>query len=72
MARERKGSIVNRDGKLYARVQFTDENGKRRDITRKADSRSHARQIIRQLLKEVENSTPKHLEFSRAQACGLL
>lgn len=62
MPRERKGSILNRDGKLYARIQFTDENGKRRDITRKADSRAHARQIIRQLLKEIESSTPKQLD----------
>ena len=62
MPRERKGSILNRDGKLYARVQFTDENGKRRDITRKAESRTHARQIIRQLLKEIESSTAKQLD----------
>jgi hypothetical protein len=25
MARERKGSIVKRDGKIYGRVQFIDE-----------------------------------------------
>lgn len=62
MPRERKGSILSRDGKLYARVQFTDESGKRRDITRKAESRTHARQIIRQLLKEIESSTPKQLD----------
>jgi integrase len=62
MARERKGSIVNRDGKLFARIQFTDENGKRRDITRKVESRAHARQIIRQLLKEAEDCTAKQLD----------
>ncbi|HEY0323710.1 MAG TPA: tyrosine-type recombinase/integrase [Pyrinomonadaceae bacterium] len=65
MARERKGSIVNQDGKLYARVQFTDENGKRRDITRKAENRTHARQIIRQFLKEIESSTPKQLDAAQ-------
>lgn len=62
MPRERKGSILDRDGNLYAGVQFTDENGKKRDITRKADSRAHARQIIRQPLKEIESSTPKQLD----------
>jgi integrase len=55
MARERKGTLTKRDGKLYARVQFTDETGKRRDIWRKADNRTHARQLIRELLNEIEN-----------------
>lgn len=62
MARERKGTIINRDGKLYARVQFKDETGKRRDLWRRAESRTHARQLIRELLKEVENSTAVSLD----------
>ena len=62
MARERKGTITNRDGKLYARVQFTDETGKRRDLWRRAESRTHARQLIRQLLKEIESSTAATLD----------
>src|SRR5438270_10980132 len=49
-----KGSIVERDKKIYARIQFLDEFGKKRDIWRKADSRTHAREIIRQLLTEIE------------------
>ena len=65
MARERKGSVVNRDGKLYARVQSTDESGKRRDIIRKAENRTHARQIIRQLLREIENLAPKQLDSAQ-------
>ena len=62
MARERKGSVVERGGKLYARVQFTDENGKRHDLWRKVENRREARQVTRQLLKQVENSTPKQLD----------
>ncbi|MGA9998392.1 MAG: tyrosine-type recombinase/integrase [Pyrinomonadaceae bacterium] len=62
MARERKGSIVTRDGKLYARVQFQDEQGKKRDLWRKADNRTHAREIIRQLLTEIEATTTKQLD----------
>jgi integrase len=56
MARERKGSIVEREKKIYARIQFVDEAGKKRDIWRKADSRTHAREIIRQLLAEIEKA----------------
>lgn len=31
MAKERKGSIAKRDGKIYARGQFTDDSGNKRD-----------------------------------------
>jgi hypothetical protein len=49
MARERTGSIVNRDGVLYARVSYVDEFGKRREVTRKAVDRADARRIIDEL-----------------------
>ncbi len=62
MARERKGSIIERNGKLYARVRFKDENGKQRDLWRAAADRKQARLLIKQLLKEVENSTPQQLD----------
>lgn len=62
MSRERKGSIVTRDGKLYARVQFQDEQGKKRDLWRKADNRKHAQEIIRKLLTEIETSGTRPLD----------
>lgn len=65
MARERTGSIVNRGGTLYARVRFKDENGKTRDISRRAESRTHARQIIREILREVEDSSASVLDAAQ-------
>jgi len=64
VARERTGSIVNRDGKLYARVRFTDENGKQRDLWRKAENRPHARKLIRELLQEIEQKSAAGLDAS--------
>ncbi len=50
VSKDRRGSIVQRDGKLYARVQLTGEGGRQRDLWRKAESRARAREIIRELL----------------------
>lgn len=55
MGRQRKGSIIQRDGKLYARVQFVDSAGRKRDLWRKAESRAQARDIIKQLLRQLDD-----------------
>src|ERR1044072_70083 len=65
MSRERKGSVVERDKKHYARVQFTDENGRKRDLWRRAESRTHAKELIRKLLRELEESGTKTLDAAR-------
>ena len=62
MPRERKGSVVERDGKIYARIRFKDDSGKSRDFWRRVESRKDARLAIRQMLKEVEDSTAKQLD----------
>jgi integrase len=49
MGRERTGSITTRDGKLYARVSYVDQFGKRREVTRRAKDRADARRIIDEL-----------------------
>jgi hypothetical protein len=40
MGRERKGKILKKDGKIYARVRFKDENGKVRDLWKRADNQN--------------------------------
>ena len=65
MPRERKGSVVKKGGKLYARVRFKDENGKPRDLWRKAESRTQARQLIRELLKDIENTPAPALDAAQ-------
>ncbi len=65
MARERNGSIIVRDKKLYARVQFTDENGRKRDLWRKAGSRTQARELIKKLLRELEDSGAQTIDTAR-------
>lgn len=65
MARERKGFIVSRNGRLYARVGYTDEKGARRDIVRRATNRTHARELIKDILRELDDRGAKTLNASR-------
>jgi integrase len=53
---ERKGFIVEKAGKLYVRVCYTDQLGQRRELMRRAKDRKHARELKKQLVKQLENS----------------
>lgn len=55
MGRIRKGSIVEREGKLYAVIQYVDETGRKRGIWRKAQDRKDARGIIKQVLRDLDD-----------------
>lgn|SRR5438477_710517 len=65
MGRPRTGSIFKSNGQIFARITFTDEFGKRRDVKRKAFSRTHARQLIKELLSEIEERGEDSLDSSR-------
>lgn len=56
MGRIRKGSVIERKGKLYACVQFVDEDGNKRGIWRKAESRKQARETIKRILRELDEN----------------
>lgn len=61
MARERTGFITHRQGRLYARVGYTDQKGKRRDRLRRATNRTHAKHLIRDIIRELENDQGEQL-----------
>ena len=66
MPRERKGSILERkDGSIWARITYVDVSGKRKDVLRRADNRTHARQLIKGLLRELEDRGERSIESSR-------
>jgi len=54
--KDRKGYIVERAGKLYVCIQFTDNLGKRRELRMRAKDRSHARQLRKELVKQLESA----------------
>lgn len=61
----RTGSVWTNRGKPYARVTYIDEFGKRRDVRRRALSRTHARQMIKELLREIEEQGESSLDTAR-------
>jgi len=65
MARERKGSIVERGDKVYARIQFVDAGGRKRDIWRRAENRTAARAKIRRMLRELETTGVRAVDADR-------
>ncbi|MCA1626007.1 MAG: site-specific integrase [Acidobacteria bacterium] len=62
MGRERKGTILRKNGKFYARVRFKDENGKVRDLWKKADSQQQAKEVLKNLLRQTEEMTANQLD----------
>jgi hypothetical protein len=65
MARLKTGSVVTKNGRLYARVQFTDESGKKRDFWRTAKNKKDAKEKIKELLENSETKTAKELDALR-------
>jgi integrase len=62
MGRDRTGSILERKGKIYARIRFKDENGKQRDLWRVAESKTDARKKLKQLIRDSEELCAKELD----------
>jgi integrase len=62
MPRERKGAIITRGTAIYARVRFVDDFGKVKSVEKKADNRTHAKQILKELIRDLDVSGGKGLE----------
>jgi integrase len=71
MGRQRKGAIAEKNGKLYARVRFVDGNRKNRDIWKRAENRKQAQEIIKQLLRELDDFGDKTLDAANMTVNGL-
>lgn len=64
MGRSRQGSIIEKNGVTYARVRWT-ENGKLKEKAKKADNNTHARQLIRKMLRELDDFGSNSLDYDR-------
>lgn len=62
MSRNKEGSTRIRNGKIYARVTYKDEQGKTKEIWRKAENLTHAKQLKKQILRDLEDNGTKHIQ----------
>jgi integrase len=56
MGKDRRGWIVEREGKLFVRVSYTDNLGKERELMRRARDKKHAGELKRQLVKQLDSA----------------
>ena len=55
MPRNREGYIYEENGRIYARLSYTDKTG-RHSFRRRARNRSHARLILKELIQQLEDT----------------
>jgi integrase len=54
-----------RDGKVYARVTYYNEQGRRRDVMRLAESRAHAKELAAQMRRELKDHGERIVEADK-------
>lgn len=66
MAKDRSGYIgKDKNGKWFARVTLTDFSGKRRNVSRRAKDSVEAKQILRKLLRQIEDEGEKIIDAAQ-------
>jgi integrase len=71
MPRVRKGSEVEKNGNWYARIRWTEESGKRKDLWIPANNKSHASEIIKKKIQELESVGERALDGDRVKFSNL-
>jgi integrase len=65
MAKERTGYIGKNKGKWFARVTISTSNGKRRNIAKRAASKLEAKQVLKTLLLQIQDTAETPVDNSR-------
>lgn len=69
--KDRKGYVFEENGKWYARITLTDNTGKRRNIKRTAKSKSDAKEILKQITRQLEDEGAKVVDALQMTFCDL-
>ena len=60
--KERTGYVFESKGKWFARITLTDNTGKRRNVKRTAKSKSDAKEILKQIIRQLDDEGSKAIE----------
>src|SRR5262245_14396789 len=60
-----------RNGKVYGRITFIDENGKRRDVMRLAESKTAAKDVAKRLRQEFDDHGTRVIDSDHMTFCQL-
>lgn len=72
MKNKRQKDYRIRDGKVYARITYTDEQGKRRDVMRLAESRAHAKELAAQMRREFKDHGSRVIDADKLKFSQLV
>lgn len=66
MAKEKKGYVFkDKYNRWFVRTSYRDEFGKYHNVKKVAKNRTHAKEVLKQLLHELENHEGKSVEVAR-------
>lgn len=65
MSKEQKGYVFEENNKFYARVTYTDKNGKRRNVKRTAKTKSEAEKILKKLIRQLDDEGEKGIQSEK-------
>ncbi|HZS04473.1 MAG TPA: hypothetical protein VFD58_06525 [Blastocatellia bacterium] len=63
--RQRNGFVYERGGRIYARITFTDAQGKKRNLVRLAKNRTDAGQILKKLNRQIDDEGGRGIDAAR-------
>jgi integrase len=57
--------IISEKGAWYARATYTDDGGKRRNVKRRGDNKTHAKELLKDVLRELDDHGSRGLESAQ-------
>lgn len=65
MAKTKTGSVIKKGKDWYARITFFDESGKRVERRRKAENKTHAKELCKEMLRELDDHGEQTLDAAQ-------
>ena len=71
MAKQRSGYVFQENGRWFARVTFTGEDGKRRNVKRRVANKTEAKELIKQINRELDDHGQRTMQSANMTFASL-